>query len=202
MNSGRACALDEPSPLALPLPRARAPQNTQHDTTIFSLAALLCSTLIYNGSSSIDEASIQNLGFVANLTKHIRIKSGGGNADESSSEDLHRFFPAFLWVLRDFLLALVDDDGAEISADEYMETALAEQPGYDSETAARNRTRRFVKAFFRDRHCFTLVRPVEAEDALQQLETLPTSALRAEFVEAMAALVLCDHALRQRGQCG
>jgi hypothetical protein len=34
-------------------------QNVQHDTTIFSLASLLCSTLIFNGGSTIDEASIQ-----------------------------------------------------------------------------------------------------------------------------------------------
>ena len=93
-----------------------------------------------------------------------------------------------MWVLRDFLLALVDDDGAEISADEYMELQLAERPGYDAETAARNRTRRFFKAFFRDRHCFTLVRPVDDEAALQQLEELPASTLRREFIDGVAAL--------------
>ena len=171
-----------------------------HDTTIFSLAALLCSTLIFNGASSIDEASVQNLGFIANLTKHITVRSsaesgggggGGGGAGGASSaapEELNRFFPNFLWVLRDFVLALVDDNGGDVSSDEYMETSLAEQPGYDKETLARNRIRKCVKAFFRDRHCFTLVRPVEGEDDLQSLETLEEGRLRPEWRAGMAAL--------------
>jgi hypothetical protein len=93
-----------------------AVQNIQHDTIIFSLASLLCSTLIFNGASSIDEASIQNLGFIANLTKHIRLKSNSApkeskESDDTSMEDFNRFFPSFIWVLRDFLLALIDDEG-------------------------------------------------------------------------------------------
>ena len=57
------------APLFFPLPRAPRAQNVQHDTTVFSLTVLLCSTLIYNGSSSIDEASIGALGFVSNLSQ-------------------------------------------------------------------------------------------------------------------------------------
>lgn len=149
------------------------------DTTVFSLAALLCSTLIFNGSSAINEESIQNLGFIANLTQHIRVRSahGGGDAsggagskDEDTLEDFNRFFPSFLWVLRDFGLALVDDEGGVVSADDYMESALEEQPGFDKETLARNRIRKCVKNYFRDRHCFTLVRPIEDEGALQELD--------------------------------
>ena len=144
------------------------------DTTVFSLAALLCSTLIFNGSSAINEESIQNLGFIANLTQHIRVRSAhggsGGGKDEDTLEDFNRFFPSFLWVLRDFGLALVDDEGSVVSADDYMEDALEEQPGFDKETLARNRIRKCVKNYFRERHCFTLVRPVEDESALQELD--------------------------------
>lgn len=35
-----------------------------------------------------------------------------------------------------------------------------------------------IKHFFRERDCFTLVTPVESESDLQQLNTLPNSALR------------------------
>ena len=157
-------------------PRTRA----RSDTTVFSLAALLCSTLIFNGSSAINEESIQNLGFIANLTQHIRVRSahaGGGSGgsaagsrDEDTLEDFNRFFPSFLWVLRDFGLALVDDEGSVVSADDYMEDALEEQAGFDKDTLARNRIRKCVKSYFRERHCFTLVRPVEDEGALQELD--------------------------------
>lgn len=147
----------------------------KHDTTVFSLAALLCSTLIFNGSSAINEESIQNLGFIANLTHHIRVRSthagsAAGGASEDTVEDFNRFFPSFLWVLRDFGLALVDDEGSVVSADDYMEDALEEQSGFDKETLARNRIRKCVKSYFRERHCFTLVRPIEDESALQELD--------------------------------
>jgi hypothetical protein len=120
-------------------------KNVKHDTTIFSLAALLCSTLIFNGGSAINEESIQSLGFIANLTHHIRVRSahGGdgsgssagaagssGGTQEDTLDDFNRFFPSFLWVLRDFGLALVDDDGSPVTADDYMESALQEQVQY------------------------------------------------------------------------
>jgi hypothetical protein len=88
--------------------------------------------------------------------------AAGARADaasdaEESLDDFNRFFPSFVWVLRDFGLALVDDDGGpvmkfsssmlltaiysyagnEISPDDYMENALAEQPGYDKDTMVR-----------------------------------------------------------------
>ena len=40
-----------------------------------------------------------------------------------------------------------------------------------------------LKHFFKDRDCFTLVRPVEAEDDLQNLLYLPDVCLRPEFLE-------------------
>jgi hypothetical protein len=45
-----------------------------------------------------------------------------------------------------------------------------------------------IKHFFRDRDCATLVRPVETETELQQLDTLDESELRPEFVEQIKAL--------------
>ena len=44
-----------------------------YDTRIFSLATLLCSTLVYNSLGSIDENAINNLSFVANLAQHIKV---------------------------------------------------------------------------------------------------------------------------------
>ena len=48
-----------------PPPLPPAAQDPQHDVTIFSLAVLLCSTLIYNEQGAIDEDSIASLGFIA-----------------------------------------------------------------------------------------------------------------------------------------
>ena len=91
-------------------------QTEHHDTEVFSLSTLLCSVLIFNGTRTIDETSIQTLGFIANLTERIRVKSnqakaaGEGVSDGIVEEaDLSRFFPSFVWVLRDFALMLHDE---------------------------------------------------------------------------------------------
>ena len=60
--------------------------DQHYDTRIFSLATLLCSTLVYNSLGSIDEGAISNLSFVANLSQHVRV------SDEGDAElDAHEF---------------------------------------------------------------------------------------------------------------
>ena len=45
-----------------------------------------------------------------------------------------------------------------------------------------------LKHFFKDRDCFTLVRPVETEEHLQSLLYLPDSSFRTEFLDQASAL--------------
>jgi hypothetical protein len=60
--------------------------NSQYDARIFSLALLLCSSLIYNSMGSIDEAAISNLSFVAQLSQHIHISNKEGDGKEVGEE--------------------------------------------------------------------------------------------------------------------
>ena len=99
-------------------------EDSNHDVRIFSLAILLSSFFIYNSTGSIDENALQQLSLVINLTKHIQIKSGGGNSDETDPEEYAQYFPSFMWVVRDFTLQLVDADSEPISAKDYLEKAL------------------------------------------------------------------------------
>jgi len=98
------------------------------------------------------------------------------------------FFPSFLWVLRDFSLDLLDDAGQRITAGEYLESCLQPQEGFSSDAQSRNRTRRLLTGYFRERHCATVVRPFESETQLQDADALPDTALRPLFVEQMSAL--------------
>lgn len=156
---------------------------------IFSLATLLCSTLVYNSLGSIDEGAISNLSFVANLSQHIRISDhGGGDAAELDAHEYHKFFPSFVWVVRDFSLDLVDEYGTSITADEYLDRALATQVGFDPATTERNRVRQMMTAFFTERKCFPLVRPLNDEAALQEIDKVGFGNLRGEFQEGVEAL--------------
>ena len=65
---------------------------------------------------SIDENALNALSLVVELTKHIKTKSekDAGGEPETGAE-FANFFPSFLWVIRDFTLQLVDENGNRIS---------------------------------------------------------------------------------------
>ena len=52
-------------------------QTGQYSTQIFSMAVLLSSLFVYNQMGGIDEAALDRLSLVTEMTKHIRVKSGG-----------------------------------------------------------------------------------------------------------------------------
>jgi len=158
-------------------------EDENHDTKIFLLALLLCSLLVYNSLGSIDEGALTNLSLVVNLSKSLQ-----ANKDPTSSSDLNSeidelalYFPSFMWVLRDFALQLVDQDGKKITQKEYLENSLREQKGTSESIVRKNKIRRLIQHFFKDRDCSTLVRPIEDERQLQKLADVPKNELREEF---------------------
>ena len=141
-------------------------EDSNHDVRIFSLAILLSSFFIYNSVGSIDENALQNLSLVINLTKHIQIKSSGISQDDVDPEEYAKYFPSFMWVVRDFTLQLVDQEGEQISPKEYLEKALSNQKGFSDSVEQKNRIRRLMKSFFTDRDCVTMIRPLTNEARL------------------------------------
>ncbi|RYG56106.1 hypothetical protein EON66_03720, partial [archaeon] len=82
----------------------------------------------------------------------------GGDLDAGASTavdegEVSLFFPTFLWVLRDFTLDLLDDEGVRMSPLDYLESCLQPQNGFSSDAQARNRTRRVLLSFFKVRTC-------------------------------------------------
>lgn len=155
--------------------------DTDHDTRIFSLAILLSSCFVYNSVGAIDENAISNLSLVVNITKHVHIKS-----TQEGVKNYSEYFPEFMWVVRDFTLRLVDNEGNKISPQEYLERSL--QPQKNNENDEKNKIRRHLTEFFKARDCTTLVRPIEREEDLQNLDNLEISCLREEFAEQVYVL--------------
>lgn len=96
-------------------------QTAQYSTQIFSLAVLLSSLFVYNQMGGIDEAALDRLALVTEMTRHIRVRAaggggttGGGAEQEAEAAELGGFTPSFLWLLRDFYLQL-EEDGRRIS---------------------------------------------------------------------------------------
>ncbi|KAL4442538.1 hypothetical protein ABPG74_006940 [Tetrahymena malaccensis] len=160
-------------------------ENLNHDSRIFLFSLLLSSYFIYNSQGSIDENALNNLSLIINLAKDIQIKSKN---NESQQEDPANYFPSFLWVIRDFALQIVDQMGNKISQKDYLEKALELQKGVSDAIESKNRIRRLMKHFFKERDCCTLVRPVESEKDLQNLNSMSNEELRPEFVEQIFQL--------------
>jgi hypothetical protein len=163
-------------------------EDSDHDSRVFSLAILIASFFLYNSVGVIDENALSNLSLVVNLTKHIQIRSQQSPGEEPDCEDYAAYFPSFLWVVRDFTLQLVDTEGEPITPKEYLERALMPQKGFTDSIEEKNRIRRLLKNFFKERECFTMVRPTTNEGDLQRLAAKELTELRAEFVEQVQGL--------------
>ncbi|XVF27580.1 hypothetical protein REPUB_Repub14bG0120800 [Reevesia pubescens] len=159
-------------------------QTGTYSTQIFSLAVLLSSMFIYNQMGGIDEAALDRLSLVTQMTKHIRVKAGGRT---TTASELGQFSPIFVWLLRDFYLDLVEDN-RKITPRDYLELALRPVQGSGNDIAAKNEIRDSIRALFPDRECFTLVRPLNNENDLQRLDQSSLDKLRPEFRAGLDAL--------------
>ena len=155
-------------------------EEINHDSKIFLIAVLISSLFVYNSFGAIDENAINNLSFVLNLSKTIKIKSV---SIEDNEEELAQYFPTLLWLLRDFSLKLEDKNGNVITEKQYLENALEELNGMSTTIEEKNRVRALIRAYFPERDCFVMVRPIEEERDLQNLQNLPDNQFRKEFLE-------------------
>ncbi|KAL7211753.1 hypothetical protein ACSBR2_014588 [Camellia fascicularis] len=158
-------------------------QTGTYSTQIFSLAVLLSSMFVYNQMGGIDEAALDRLSLVTEMTKHIRVRASG---ERTTASELGQFSPIFVWLLRDFYLDLVEDN-RRITPRDYLELALRPVQGGGRDLAAKNEIRESIRALFPDRECFTLVRPLSNENELQRLDQIPLDKLRPEFRSGLDA---------------
>ncbi|TFJ96691.1 complement C1r-B subcomponent-like [Platysternon megacephalum] len=70
------------------------------------------------------------ISFVSEISTHIRMKAQAGDGFEDDAQ-YSRFFPKFIWAVRDFTLEL-KLNGQEVTEDDYLESALARRKGFGS----------------------------------------------------------------------
>lgn len=171
-----------------------------HDARIFSLALLLSSTFVYNSKGTIDQQAINMLSLVTNISENIRTSSAEEGGGDDGGAGLAAFMPAFMWVVRDFALELVDSDGRPIDDREYLEQQIEPVEGAPPE---KNKVRESLIRYFRHRDCVTLVRPCDDEKVLQTLNAQPDAVLKPEFQAKAKELrqKLLGHA-RPKRACG
>uniref|UniRef100_A0A672N480 Guanylate-binding protein 1-like n=1 Tax=Sinocyclocheilus grahami TaxID=75366 RepID=A0A672N480_SINGR len=152
--------------------------DSKHDTRIFSLAVLLSSTLVLNSRGTIDNRAIEELQYVTELTEYIKIKSPDEAVDDA---EFVKFFPSFIWAVRDFTLQL-NIDGKDATEDEYLEFALKLKLGNSSQVNNYNLPRECIRKYFPSRKCFTFPFPTNP-DNVSYLETLDPAEISKRFLE-------------------
>ena len=169
-------------------------QTEGHDAKIFCLAILLASAFVYNSEKAINNAAIDQLSLVAQLTQRIRVHAEGeaAAARAGGADALAQFFPRFTWLLRDFQLELLDGDGAALTPDAYLESCLQPAKGTSAAIQEQNATRAAIRTLFTERSCIALPHPTLGTalppSALKALDKTPLSALNADFVSGVQQL--------------
>ncbi|XP_051990668.1 guanylate-binding protein 1-like [Xyrauchen texanus] len=164
--------------------------DSKNDGWIFCLAVLLSSTLVYNSRGTIDNNSLEQLHYITELAEQIKIKSPSKAADEEEEDsDFVRFFPSFVWVVRDFALAL-EIDGKRVTADEYLNFALQLKKGVNKKTSDYNLPRQCIRNYFPTRKCFVFPSPT-SPDKMTCLESLQEEDLVPDFLEVTCNF--CHH---------
>ena len=146
------------------------------DAKLMSLCMQLSSVFLLNTKGVLSESLFGALSLVCNMAEHFE--------EQETSK------PALLWVLRDFLLELMDD-GKRLTPDEYLESTLHKKPpdGVDPKRSeAAREVRENLLRFFPHRQCATLCQPAIDEQQLRELPEVPFEKLRKEFRNAFQEL--------------
>lgn len=162
-------------------------RDQKHDATIFALSILMSSLFIFNSIGSIDEQSINQLSLTTTLSNNIAVATSK-NSSRNDEYALSYFTPKFIWLLRDFTLEIQDLQGKNITANQYLENALLDERTAYKNSESNKKIRKALLNFFKDRECFTMVRPVSEESDLKKLNSLPKNKLRKEFLAELKTL--------------
>jgi len=122
------------------------------------------------------------MGIVINLANSIKMYE---HNEYLNPNDANKIFPKLLWILRDFSLQLVDTNGNQITMSEYLEQSLKDVKGINENVIQKNRIRKIIRDFFKDRDCYCLVRPSEDENILQNINDVDDNQLRPEFINGI-----------------
>jgi hypothetical protein len=164
-------------------------RNSDTDARLFSLTVLLSSYFIYNSIGAIDEMSINTLSLITYLIKTVALEE---NKSLVSEYQLSQFAPKLLWILRDFILEIKDTQGRIVTAPQYLESALVDVTpaikGSSRDTQKSYQIRQSLINFFKSRDCLTLVRPVNDESELRNIQHLRDEQIRPDFLNSLNAI--------------
>ncbi len=109
-----------------------------------------------------------------------------------STYQLSQYAPKFLWILRDFVLEIKDLRGRTVTPKLYLESVLTDLPvgenGFTRNAEQSFKIRESILNFFKTRDCLTLIRPVNDEEDLRNIQHLNDNQIRPKFLTQLHAI--------------
>ena len=123
--------------------------------------------------------------FFVKLASSVTIKKG---SSKSSINELRKYFPDFLWLLRDVTLQPTDENGSRISPRDFLKTRVLVQGDDSFEESVSDKVSRAIITFFPTIDCITLPPPSTDEHVMKHVYE-NTDKLDPEFNKQIKDLV-------------
>jgi len=162
-----------------------------YDAKIFTLAMLLGDEFIYNTVKIIDSQAVGLLEMLARRAQLFRVRSGGGQIDDSHHNLLQRL-PHLTWVVEDFVQ---QDQPGGVSNSGWLESYL-HASNFDEEEFTSNHRIPYLKKLFPSISVKSLFIPATTRQALADLSKVPYDKLTEEFrsdLKDLKKFVVSDH---------
>ena len=161
--------------------------------SLLTLTTLLSSYLIYNSKKVPQKVDLDKMRCFSQLSTSLLAQKG----DSMTTEAMKKFFPRFLWLLRDVHLAITDKEGKKITPTEFLHTRiLASECGEPTELGSS------LCSLFPSLECYTLPVPsikkdvicniVKQEDKLKPAFNTAISELIQQILQQVAPKVAID----------
>lgn len=151
------------------------------DAKILALSLVLSSVFIYNSKGVIDEFAVSQLALATSFKEMIDFSSNLISTIDETSEIPFTDAPDLIWTVRDFSVAVVDDNGNTLTSKNYMEQLLNMSSFMGKNGKKNSEYSEMVRSTFPNRDCVTLPRPVDKEKDLENLDQFRLEDLRYKF---------------------
>ena len=128
--------------------------------SLLTFTTLLSSYLIYNSKKVPQKVDLDKMRCFSQLSTSLLAQKG----DSMTTEVMKKFFPRFLWLLRDVHLAITDKEGKKITPTEFLHTRiLASECGEPTELGSS------LCSLFPSLECYTLPMPSIKKEVIHNI---------------------------------
>ncbi|XP_077303075.1 guanylate-binding protein 1-like [Lithobates pipiens] len=155
---------------------------------ILSLAMLMSSAVIYNGTGKINQDALENLNSILKMQNNILHKASVQEEKTQSKEKTgipSSISPFFVWAIRDFTLKS-EVKGCKPTTDEHFENCEEDVATRYHKAQRQNEILKIIRRYFPRQKCLFFGLPSSDKQALSTLDQVPEKDLETNFVSETA----------------